>query len=501
VGGVARVVVVGAGLGGLAAAARLAAAGHAVTVLEQAPQVGGKLGWFSRDGHGFDTGPSLLTLPQVFEDLFAATGAPLSDVLDLQRLDPAVAYRFADGTTTAVPGRPADVPARLDADLGAGAGEQWAALLRRAEAMWAATEQPFLRSPLAGPATLARLARRTGDLRTIAPGRTLRGLGGAYLTDPRLRMLLDRYATYSGSDPRRAPAALLTVPWAEQAFGSWYVRGGLRRLPEAVADRAVERGAVVRTGCAVTEVLAEGGRAAGVRLADGGTLPADVVVCNADAALLYGRLLPRSVPARRPRAGLRRTTPSSSGVVLLLALDGRTPGLAHHTVLFPRDYDAEFDALFGRRGRARPVADPTVYVSAPDDPATRPDEDSESWFVLVNAPRHDPHGGVDWTTPGLADGHADRVLATMAERGLDVRDRVRWRVVRTPADLERETGTPGGSIYGTSSNGARATFLRPANASPLPGLFLVGGSAHPGGGLPLVTLSAEIVAGLVGRAR
>jgi len=505
VGGVARVVVVGAGLGGLATAARLAAGGHAVTVLEQAPRVGGKLGWFSRDGHGFDTGPSLVTLPQVLEDLFAATGAPLSAVLPLQRLDPAVAYRFADGTTTAVPGRLADIPARLDADLGPGSGAQWSALLARAEAMWRATEQPFLRSPLAGAATLARLAVRLADLRTIAPGRSLRGLGREHLTDPRLRMLLDRYATYSGSDPRRAPAALLTVPWAEQAFGSWYVPGGLRRLPEAVADRAIERGAVIRTDAPVTEVLLAGGRAAGVRLADGEVVPADVVVCNADATTLYGGLLPSTAPVRRPQAALRRVTPSSSGFVLLLALRGRTPGLAHHTVLFPASYDAEFDALFGRhglrgRGPKRPVADPTVYVSAPDDPATRPDDDSESWFVLVNAPRHEPGSGVDWTAPGLADSYADRVLATLADRGLDVRDRLRWRVVRTPADLERETASPGGSIYGTSSNGARAAFLRPGNASPVPGMYLVGGSAHPGGGLPLVTLSAEIVAGLVGRA-
>ncbi|MEU2348087.1 phytoene desaturase family protein [Modestobacter sp. NPDC049651] len=491
----ARVVVIGAGLGGLAAAARLAAAGHAVTVVEQAPVVGGKLGWFARDGHGFDTGPSLVTLPQVFRELFAATGDPLDDVLELRRLDPAVAYRFADGTRLAVPGSLDQLPAALDDALGAGAGAQWTAFLRRAERMWQVTEQPFLRSPLAGPATLARLARSARDVATIAPGRSLRGLGARYLTDPRLRVLLDRYATYSGSDPRRAPAALATVPWVEQAFGSWYVPGGLRRLVEAVADRAVERGAEIRTGCAVTGVLVEGGRAAGVRLADGGTLRADVVVSNADAAALYGGLVPAP---RRARAQLRAVTPSSSGLVLLLALRGRTPGLAHHTVLFPQDYDAEFDALFGPP--KRPVADPTVYVSVPDDPATRPDGDSESWFVLVNAPRHEPGTGVDWTAPGLADAEADRVLATMAARGLDVRDRVRWRVVRTPADLEQETASVGGSIYGTSSNGARAAFLRPANRSPVPGLFLVGGSAHPGGGLPLVTLSAAITAALVGPA-
>jgi phytoene desaturase len=293
---------------------------------------------------------------------------------------------------------------------------------------------------------------------------------------------------------------LATVPYAEQAFGSWYVRGGLHRLGTAVAERAAERGAVVRLGCRVQRVLVTGGRAAGVELADGERVAADVVVSGADAAALYTDLLPPGRLTRGPRRDLARATPSLSGVVLLLALSGRTPGLAHHTVLFPEDYDAEFDAVFGRGGAPRPVDDPTVYVSAPDDPALRPDAGSESWFVLVNAPRHDPSGGVDWAAPGLAEEYADRVLAVMASRGLDVRDRVRWRVVRTPADLERETGSGGGSIYGTSSNGARAAFLRPANASPVPGLFLVGGSAHPGGGLPLVALSAEIVADLVGSA-
>ena len=295
---------------------------------------------------------------------------------------------------------------------------------------------------------------------------------------------------------------LATVAYAEQAFGSWYVRGGLHRLALAVADRAREHGAVLRTGCAVRRGVLAGGRTAGVELADGEVVAADVLVSDADAARLYADLLPPG-PTRAPRRALARATPSLSGVVLLLGLRGRTPGLAHHTVLFPADYDAEFDAVFGtgrNAGCPQPVHDPTVYVSAPDDPALRPDDDSESWFVLVNAPRHEPGRGVDWDSPGLADRYADRVLQVMAERGLDVRDRVRHRVVRTPADLERDTGSVGGSIYGTSSNGARAAFLRPGNRSPVPGLFLVGGSAHPGGGLPLVTLSAEIVAGLIGPA-
>src|SRR4051794_26341703 len=158
-----------------------------------------------------------------------------------------------------MPGHVAGIPAALDAALGAGAGAQWSALLQRAEAMWRISEGPFLRTPLAGAATLARLARRPADVATIAPWQSLRGLGKSYLRHPHLRTLLDRYATYSGSDPRRAPAVLATVAHAEQAFGSWYVRGGLHRLALAVAERAVERGAVLRTGCAVRRVVVAGG--------------------------------------------------------------------------------------------------------------------------------------------------------------------------------------------------------------------------------------------------
>jgi phytoene dehydrogenase-like protein len=205
---------------------------------------------------------------------------------------------------------------------------------------------------------------------------------------------------------------------------------------------------------------------------------------------------------RAPRCGgWRRATPSLSGFVLLLACAGAPPGCATTTCGSREDYDAEFDAIFGRH--ARPVADPTIYVCAPDDDGMRPDADHEAWFVLVNAPRHGTtgeRGTIDWTQPGLADSYRDVVLDTLARRGTDVRDRLLWSVTRTPADLEHDTRAPGGAIYGTSSNGPRAAFLRPANRSPVPGLFLVGGSAHPGGGLPLVGMSAEIVADLVGRA-
>ena len=470
-----------------------------MTVCEQAGTVGGKVGTFSRDGFTFDTGPSLLTLPAVYRDLFLKTGQPLEESVELVAVDPAFRYRFPDGTWLTMPNASAAGTRRaFDETLGAGTGADWDRLLDRAESMWQVTRGPFLESELKGPRDLARLARRTGDVRTIAPWQSLRGLGSALLRDPRQRMLLDRYATYSGSDPRRARAALAVIPYVEQTFGAWYVRGGLRRLAEAVHHRAVERGAVVRTDGDVTEVVVENARATGVRLRSGERLDADAVVANADAGHLYADLVPPAA-ARSSLRRLRPATPSLSGFVLMLALRGRTPGLAHHTVLFPHDYDAEFDAVFGRS--AAPVQDPAVYVSAPDDPVLRPDDNSEALFVLVNAPRHGSGpGSVDWTAPGLAESYADRVLDVMATRGLDVRQRLLWREIRTPADLEHDTRSPGGAIYGTSSNGVRAGFLRPPNRSPVKGLFLVGGSAHPGGGLPLVGMSAAIVADMIGPA-
>jgi phytoene dehydrogenase-like protein len=246
----------------------------------------------------------------------------------------------------------------------------------------------------------------------------------------------------------------------------------------------------------ITTATTTTGRVDGVRLTDGRFLPADVVVANVDARQLYGGLV-ADRRADTVRRRLAAAAPSLSGFVLLLGLRGRTPDLAHHTVLFPADYDAELTAVFDS---PTPVADPTVYVVSADDPRVRPDADSEGWFVLVNAPPHDPAGGVDWDAPGLAAAYADRVLAVLAARGLDVRNRLLFREIRTPADLERATGSAGGSIYGSSSNSAAAAFLRPANRSPVPGLFLVGGSAHPGGGLPLVALSAAIVARLIGPA-
>lgn len=490
-----RVVVIGAGMGGLAAAARLAAQGHQVTVFEQGDHAGGKLRTLRQDGFAFDTGPSLLTLPAVYRDLFLKTGRALERVVDLQPVEHAFAYRFADGSSVLLPG--AD-PARCAAAFGEAFGEEaaadWRALMARAAAMWQATRDPFLQSPVEGWRTLGTLLRQPRDVGTIAPLTSLRRIGERTLRDPRLRMVLDRYATYTGSDPRRAPAVLATIPYVEQTFGAWHIGGGLGRLADALASRCQERGVEIHLGTPVARVQITNGRATGVILDTGKQVDADFVVANADARLVYTDLV-QTPKTKRLRTTLQRRSDSLAGFVILAAVRGRTPGLAHHNLWFPHDYDAEFDDIFGRT--PRPVQDPTIYACVPDDAQMRPDDDHESWFILVNAPGQ---GAIDWRRDQRADHYADHVLARLAERGMDIRDRVLWRRVQSPADLEQQTWSPGGAIYGTSSNGARAAFTRPANRSPVPGLYLVGGSAHPGGGLPLVGMGAAIVAELIGPA-
>ena len=459
-----RVVVIGAGVGGLAAAIRLAHAGHVVTVLEQAALLGGKCGRKVAGGFTFDSGPSLLTLPWVFEALFADTGAPLREELELLAVEPVTRYRFADGSGFDLSADLARSVEALEA-WSPGAGADWERFLATCARMWKAS-LPFLTGPPPWPPR-REAPPAPGDLLRVKPWWTLRQLARAHARDPRLRMVIERFATYAGADPRRAPAALAVAGYVEHAFGAWHPRGGLYALVEAMARRLAAVGGELRLNTAVRRVVRRDGAVRGVETG-GGLLPADVVISNADP---------------RPLAAEQR---SLSGFALMLGLRGRTEGLAHHAITFPADYDAEFDDVFATR---RPVREPTVYVSAPSatDPGEAP-AGAESWFVLVNAPAIGD--AADWVAQEEA----------LIDR-LGVRDRIVARARRTPGDLERETGAAGGAIYGRAPHGRLGTLRRPPNAvRGTRGLWLVGGTTHPGGGLPLVALSGRLVAEQIGPA-
>ncbi|MBG0817167.1 NAD(P)/FAD-dependent oxidoreductase [Planomonospora sp. ID82291] len=472
----AEVIVIGGGVGGMVAALLLAREGHRVRLHERLPRLGGKLAEHRRDGFAFSAGPSLLTLP----DLFTGLGLEL-DLVEPREL---CRYRFADGSVLTAPRDPERMAEAVER-LAPGQGAGWRAFHAWARRCYEASARSFFTGP---PVSLSRSAPRgrLSDLAAVAPGRTLHGLARRFFTDPRLLQYAGRYATYAGSSPYRAPAALACVPAIEHGEGGWYVAGGLPRLADALAATLEKAGVEVVLGSEVAEVLTGRGRVRGVRLASGEREHAAVVVANTDAAALYGRLLPDRRRLRRIASlGL-----SSSAFLMMAGVEGRTEGLAHHTVLFSADYEREFADLFDRR---RPPEDPTVYVgcSAVDDPSQAP-EGCENWTMLVNVPARDPGR---W--PMSPRAYQDLVLERLADRGLDLSGRLRFVDLLTPADLRDRYGAWGGAIYGGAHGGPLAPLRRPGNRGPLRGLYLVGGSAHPGGGLPLVAMGGRIVASLV----
>ncbi|MEU3345753.1 NAD(P)/FAD-dependent oxidoreductase [Streptomyces sp. NPDC006700] len=487
----ARIAVIGAGMGAMAAAARLAVAGHRVAVYERTDTYGGALRRFERDGFAFDTGPGLLPLPAVHRDLFVKTGKePLEDRVELVQVDPSARHVFADGTEVSLPNvSRAGVVAALDEALGAGAGQRWGDFLVRAREAWDRGRRPLLEEPL-WPNWQVLAEREPYPavphkrlLRTRRAG-TLAEVGAWELRDPRLAALLESHALAYGLDPRTAPASAAVLPYLDHAFGTWYVRGGLRELARAVYERCLARRVEFTFGAEVGRIVDKDGRAAGVEFADGTVAEAEFVVAGVPPRVLAGMVrgtAPRGAGEVPPQPG------APSRLTVLLALrGGRQEGTAHRTVVHTEDRAGELDALFGAApglpGR------PTVSVSRPGDPALVPDPEHEAVTLTATVPA---------SASGDLQAQADRMIAVAARAIPGLRDRLLWHEVRTPADIARVTGAEGGAVPAPALAAAQGRLLHPANTTGLAGLFTVGGWSHPGGGLPHAGMSGALVAGLI----
>ncbi|MFB7596299.1 phytoene desaturase family protein [Streptomyces sp. NPDC056160] len=497
----AGIAVIGAGMGALAAAARLAVAGHRVTVYERTETYGGAVRRFERDGFAFDTGPGLLPLPAVYRDLFVKTGKePLEDRVELVQVDPAARHVFADGTEVSLPNASrAGVVAALDEALGAGAGQRWGDFLVRAREAWDRTRRPLLEEPLwpNWPVLAERepypAVPHKRLLRTRRAG-TLAEIGAWELRDPRLAALLESHALAYGLDPGTAPASAAVLPYMEHAFGVWYVRGGLRELARAVYERCVARRVEFVFGTEVAGIVEKDGRVAGVEFAGGGTADAEYVVAGAAPGTPSGfdtGMVARGEGAVPPR----RDMPSRLTVLLALR-GGRPEGTAHRTVVHALDREAEWDGLFGTASGPAATA-PTVTVLRPGDPSLVPDSAHEAVTLTATVPAGRTAGGSADAGQESAEALAERMITAAARAVPGLRDRLLWHAVRTPADIERETGAAGGAVPAPALASAGGRLLHPANSTRTEGLFTVGGWSHPGGGLPHAGMSGALVAGLV----
>ena len=485
-GGDHRVVVIGAGIAGLVAALQLAQRNLHVTLLEAAAAPGGKMRQPIVDGAPIDSGPTVFTMRWIFEQIYASAGRRLEEELTLTALPVLARHAWSAQERMdlfADPDRSRDAIARF---AGPAEAARFMQFCRQARDVYDTLEGPFIRSQsptllsMAGDLGMKGLA----TLAALGPMSNLWDALGQHFHDYRLRQLFARYATYCGSSPWQAPSTLMLVTQVE-LDGVWSVQGGMHALAQSLAGIAQERGVEIRYGCVCSGIDTEGGRASGVRLANGEQIAADSIVFNGDVSALHQNLLGEQV--RRAASALSPGKRSLSA--LTWSVHAETAGfpLDRHNVFFQPEYQNEFNDIFSR---ARLPQTPTVYVCAQDRGTGEIAPERDRLLVLVNAPAE---GGRTLTESEI-DACESHSFSLLARYGLTISRTPQNCLRTTPADFHRMFPGSGGALYGMATHGWMSAFSRSGAKSRIPGLYLTGGSVHPGPGVPMAAMSGQLAA-------
>ncbi len=487
-----RCAVIGAGLGGLAAAVSLAGSGWEVGLYEANSRTGGKAGSIEMNDYRFDSGPSLLTMPFVLETIFREAGHSLEEYLTLEPLEKHCRYFYEDGTALTAFADRGTFSGEIESRTGDRA-RQVDRYLKYCARIYDLTADLFLLNDFHEVSTFLNLKALNTLFRIwqIDSMRSVHRANASFFSDPKTVQLFDRYATYNGSNPYRAPATLNIIPHVEYNMGSYIVKEGIYRIAESLTELARSLGVTVHTGTRVEKIHTDRKRVTGITAA-GNFLPCETVVSNADVYSTYHDLLRDASSPGAKKYG--RLEPSSSALVFYWGVTGGADGFGIHNILFSGDYRKEFTELFEEK---RCPDDPTVYVyiSSKFNPADAP-KGCGNWFVMINAPYE---SGQNWDRE--TELARERIIEKIQRlTGIDISSRITCESVLTPPVIEESTSSRLGSIYGISSNSRTAAFLRHrVRSRTYRGLYFCGGSAHPGGGIPLVLLSGTIAARLIER--
>ncbi|MFD1341218.1 1-hydroxycarotenoid 3,4-desaturase CrtD [Litorisediminicola beolgyonensis] len=477
-------IVIGAGIGGLATALRLASAGRRVCVLDKEPRPGGKV----REIGGVAAGPTVLTLRWVFDELFAESGARLGDHVTLRPLPCLARHFWTDGSQLDLFADESQSAEAIRAFAGPKAEREFLSFTARARRLFEGFLDPMMRAPVPRATTLAaHVIRHPRLIRDMAPANTLDALLKDSFTDPRLRQLFGRYATYVGGSPYRSPA-LLALIWQAEAAGVWAIDGGIAALAKALAERIQALGGEVRLSTPVSEIETRSGRAQAVRLSDGTRIAARSVTFNGDPRALALGLLGPDAQAALPKAILRIERSLSAEVWSFRARIGG-PELSHHNVFFRDDPCPEFEALAA--GKTAP--DPTLYLCAQDRLPGRPLPDQDRIQIIANASplAQEP------PTPEEDPPCPTRIFSTLTRFGTTFSPEPDGTARQTAPDFEVLSPGSAGSLYGQSPHGMMAAFQRPTARTAIDGLYLAGGGTHPGAGVPMAALSGQHAAAAI----